>query len=401
MSLSEAESRRYLLFISLLFLIWGVMATVFGAISPTLQREFALDDVRLAYAPASFAAGGAAGALWGGALGGALRLRRVILGFATAGLAGLALMATAPSWPAYLLGLFLMALLFTAAITLCNGLLTRLGPSEKRTASFGRAQAIYAFGAAVGPLVAAWLLWRDPEDWRSVYGVCAVSVGLLLIWAWMRLASLSEAGVRLKKRGGFAAYGEVLRDSGLRWLLLAAILGGGILELTHAAFSTLHAVKAVGLAETPARLVYTAFTIGMFASRLSFSLIGDRARPETLLASAGVLGLAAAALLMGAQSWSLAMAANLGLGLAAGVAFPLTMLMASRRRPDLADAAAGALILASSAGYQIFSLTLGALGDAFGLRAAYWLIAVGAALWLAVGLKLRRLAPPDPQAEAA
>ena len=50
---------------------------------------------------------------------------------------------------------------------------------------------------------------------------------------------------------------------------------------------------------------------------------------------------------------------------------------------------------------RVMRLTLGALGDAFGLRAAYWLIAVGAALWLAVGLKLRRLAPPDPQAEAA
>ncbi|MDD2867081.1 sugar MFS transporter [Neomegalonema sp.] len=389
--LSEAEARRYLTFISVLFLIWGVMATVFGAISPNLLREFALDDARLSYAPACLAAGGAVGALWGGALGGALRLRRVILGFLTLGLGAVALMALAPAWPAYLAGAFLMMMLFTVSITLCNGLLTKIAAPERRTAVFGRAQAVYTFGAAVGPLIAAGLLWRDPEAWRLIYALCGLALVGLLAWAWTRLASLSQAGVRLESRGGFAAYGDVLRDSGLRWMLLAAILGGGILELTHAAFSTLHAVKAVGLSDTAGRVVYTAFTVGMFIARLAISTTGGRLRPETLLTAAGALASASALLLMAAQGQSLATFANFGLGLAAGAAFPLTMLMASARRPDLVDASVGAMILASSAGYQAASLTLGALGDAWGLKSAYWLVAVGAVLWFLVALKLRRL----------
>ncbi len=389
--LSEAEARRYLTFISVLFLIWGVVATIFGAISPNLLREFALDDARLSYAPACLAGGGALGALWGGALGGALRLRRVILGFLTAGLCAVALMVLAPVWPVYLLGVFLTTLLFSVSITLCNGLLTKIAAPERRTAVFGRAQAVYTFGAAIGPLVAAGLLWRDPEAWRLIYVLCGLAMAGLLVWAWTRLASLSQAGVRLESKGGFAAYGDVLRDPGLRWMLLASALGGGILELTHAAFSTLHAVKALDLSDTAGRVVYTAFTVGMFLSRLGVSTTGGRFRPEALLTAAAVLASASALLLMAAQGQTVALLANFGLGLAAGASFPLTMLMASARRPDLVDATTGAMILAGSAGYQAASLTLGALGEAYGLKSAYWLVAVGAGLWLLVCLRLRRM----------
>lgn len=397
---SEADSRRYLTFVSVFFLIWGVMATVFGAISPNLQREFALDDVRLAYAPAVLATGSALGALLGGALGGALRLRRVILGFATAGLAGVALMVLASSWGVYLLGVFTMTLLCTVSVTLCNALLTRLGPPERRTAVFGRAQAIYMFGAAIGPLIAAALLWGNPEGWRLIYGLCLLALAGALTWAWMRLASLSQAGVRLETKGGFSGYLHVLGDSGLRWMLFSAFLGGGILELTHAAFATLHAVKAVGLTEDAGRLVYAAFTLGMLLSRLGVSMTGGRARPETLLLGAGALAAASALLLMAAQGQSLAMSANFGLGLAAGASFPLAMLLAANWRPDLIDATTGAMILAGSGGYQIFSLTLGALGDAYGIGAAYWLIPAGAGLWLLVCLRLKALLSAKQEARA-
>lgn len=396
--LSAADARRYLAFITILFLIWGVMATAFGAISPNLQREFALDDARLSWAPAVLATGSALGALWGGTLGGALKLRRVILGCLTLGAGGLALMAAAPSWALYLLGVFLMTLLVTASVTLCNALLTRLGPPERRTAVFGRAQASYMFGAVVGPLAAAALLWGEaggnPQEaggWRLVYGACLLALGALLVWGWLRLASLSQAGVRLEAKGGFSAYGHVLRDPRLRWVLLAAALGGGILESAHAAFATLHAAKGIGLGDDAGRMAYTAFTLGMFLSRLGISMSGGKARPEDLLAAAGGLAAVSALALTAAQGQALATGANFGLGLAAGASFPLIMLLGSGWRPDLVDAMTGAVILASSASYQIASLSLGALGDAYGLRAAYGLVAAGGGLWLLVCLRLRAL----------
>ena len=388
-ALSEFDRRRYFTFLMLFFVVHGVGSTLFGALAPRLSEAFGLTDGSLALVPVAMAAGGITGAVVGATMGKVTRLRRTLQWLVGALSAIFALLSMAPSYAVFLAISFCTPLIATIVATLSHGLVGRISERGKTAGPLARVEASYAGGTTLGPFVITGVLalaaaMAASEPWRWPYAAVSVGMAGLVLWS-LRLPSLSAAGVSLGGGPGLPALRDALR---VRMVLLMAASGlcFGAVELSHGAWVVLYGVKALGLSGDAARVGLGLFTGGMLLARIFMAAITRRMPAERLIIWSATMSVAATLWMTQAQGELSFYIINAALGVAAGVFFPISLLIALERRPDIGNALSGVLIIAANLGYQVVGYSVGALAESIGFRSAYWIVAAAAAAWLVLSI---------------
>lgn len=296
------------------FLLMGVLAASYGPLLEHLSRRFA---ITLPVAGEVFSAH-FAGALVG-VLAAMWAMERVegrlavwvALGCTALGCAGVAL---APSWPAFLVAVFVIGLGFGALDVGLNQLVAH-SKGPRRSAVLNALNGAFGFGAVAGPI----LISRFGADHLSILyaGTAVLAVALVPAAAGIsgRLPVLARTG------GGW--------PGPLVGIFLAAYVFYVGLEIGVGGWMTSH-LESVGLLSLDAASFTSGFWLAIAIGRVLAALIPDRVAPSRILIATSAV--ASIALLV-ALSGRAAPIAYIVTGFAIAPIFPTGIAWLARLRP--------------------------------------------------------------------
>jgi predicted MFS family arabinose efflux permease len=128
------------------------------------------------------------------------------------------------------------------------------------------------------------------------------------------------------------------------------------------------------------------FGAGLTLGRVLGSRLAERVNPERLLAGAFAVACVGLLVLWTTSNPALMMSLLFIIGLGVALHWPLAIGRSIRCAPDLSDRASGTAILAAGLALMVTPFALGAMADAWGLRTAFLVVPVLAALGVALVL---------------
>ncbi|MBX5464689.1 MAG: MFS transporter [Clostridia bacterium] len=158
-----------------------------------------------------------------------------------------------------------------------DALLAEVTPPEDRGRSFGLHRALDTLGAALGPLLAAWLLASAPGRYRTIFWVSAIpgTLAVLILLFAVREPAPDRAAPAAESWKGEAAPGGRVADLGgaFLWLLAAATLFS--LGNSSDAFLILKA-RSTGLDDSLVPLAYFVLNAVYSAASFPMGALSDR-----------------------------------------------------------------------------------------------------------------------------
>lgn len=368
----------------LLIAYYTYLLNVLGPVTPFLRDELALSYTQASLHFSAYAVGviltgvllnrvvarvGVKPMVWGGALGMA---------------AGAGLLIVGRQAQATVTGAFLMGLLGVYVVALMNMALAEAHPQHSAVA-FAEASMLSSLFAALSPLAVGFFA-RTPLTWRA-----ALVLGMLvLVPLWLLfsrdparaepqtgqdpdpppLPTWPDAEAQPRPPAGFLGL-----PLGY-WVYWLAILLAVAIEFCIIFWAADYLEQVSGLAKADAALSVSAFLGALMVGRGIVSRLLLAVRPASLLLFS-LLVSAAGFLLFWQSSGPLPAVAGLivaGLGVAG--LFPIINALALAQAAGQMTLASGRLSLAVGIAILLLPLLLGRLADAFGIRAAYGLVAV-------------------------
>ena len=303
------------------FLLMGVLGAAYGPLLEHLVRRFGISLAE---------AGGVFSAHFAGALIGVLismwGMERVTgrtaiwvaLGCLAAGCAGVAL---APSWPAFIAGVFVVGLGFGGLDLGLNQLVAH-SEGPRRSAVLNALNSAYGFGSVAGPI----LISRLGQDHvTALYGGAAL-LAVVLIPAGVGIRGRLPVAPRNSGRGQATVYrgGGVL----IAIFLVAFAVYVGV-ETGVGGWMPSH-LESVGIRSLDAASITSGFWLAIAIGRLLAALIPERISPPAVVISGSAL--AAVALLV-ALNGDAAPFAYIAAGLAIAPVFPTALVWLAKLRP--------------------------------------------------------------------
>lgn len=299
----------------------GMYAAAFGPTLPFLAQDLGISlDTAGLVVTALFVGSISASALVAIALHGRDTRRLSVLGLVAA-VAGMALLAFAPSWPlALLAGVILGAGdgLVVAALHILMGSAARDVPT-----AMNRLNLYFAFGAIAGPLWAGCVLAASGERWIVFAGIAAWEALTLLVMTLatgprQQPAPSAEPKFRLPGNASSWTMGAVL------FLYVGAEFGLGTWVSSYAR-QTAHAGVLAGAALAAG--YWAALAVGRIVSGAYFSRGHEPSR--LLILSVAGAGVAALVLAIASGNIAVSAAAAGAAGLCLGPVWPTTLAIAS------------------------------------------------------------------------
>ncbi len=319
------------------------------------------------------------------ALGSRLPIKTLVVGANLMAALGLVVFARAP----FLLenpyaGLVLGTVLFSIGCGLLEVLLSPLinaVPSEKKSADMAMLHAFYPIGKVVVILITGLALWLGGLEWWP---------WITIAWALVPLANtLAFASLKLPPLGAGDQDHSLRRLAGGRalYLLLAAMLLAGAVELTLAQWTSAYVQTALGYSKLVADLVgFGLFGLGMIIGRLWFGMReGHIDLPRVLRFGAWLSIAVCGVLALSPWPW-VALVACVVAGGAVSMLWPGVLSLSAARFP-LAGAGLFALLAAAGdAGGGLMPWVAGYVADSAseGLRTAFLVLAICPAMLLMV-----------------
>ncbi len=363
---------------------WGyiVNGIVNSEIGPALLGMVHSFHIGLATAGTIFTAqfaGFIVGAPGGGIIADRWGYRRVLFPatlLVAAGSAGTALVGT---WTAVIVMTALTGLGFGMVDSVSNAVVAAEAPHEGG-AALNLLHTFFGVGALLGPLIVAAFL-STAAGWHAIFLVTSglAIVGTLLVIAVpIPLPAHLTVPQRQRSTGtGIAERADLLEGSPWRssylWLIAGLIfLFVGMEQLTggwiSAYFNSILRAH-VNMAAQSAAIYWAAVTAG----RLLASGIALRMPSERLLGGSVTLALAALVALALAGTIAPALLALSAAGLGFAPIYPTIMAITVRAYPRRFAILAGVLVAAGGLGGAVFPWLGGIVGQAWGLRATFWL----------------------------
>ena len=158
------------------------------------------------------------------------------------------------------------------------------------------------------------------------------------------------------------------------WIYWAALVPAVGAEWSIGAWGAGFLVDVAGTTEAAAALLMTVFFGAMVVGRVVGARVARSADPVVVLyASTGVAG-AGSLLLLIAQSAVVAVSGLLIAGLGLSMLFPMVLALAMSTAPGRADAASARAFVAGGSAVLVAPVTLGAVADQTGIRAAFGVV---------------------------
>lgn len=384
-----------------LFFLWAFGVNLNDVLVPHLKKALDLSDFQSSLIQTAFFGGYFLMALPAGWLMRRLGYRRgILVGLALCAVGTLLFQpaATARWYPFFLLALFVLACGQCVLEVAANPYVTVLGPQASAARRLNVAQAFNAVGAVITPVLGARFILSGVEHskaelatmspaaidaWRTsealgvkgpyfVITALFVLVGLMI--AFSTLPEVTEPGA-----GGGRGLASAWRHAQVRHGVLAQFCYVGA-QVGVASFVIRFAQQALpGTGERVAAGFLKWHLAGFLAGRIVGATLMSRVPAPKMLTAVATLGVAAAAgAAMGAGAitvWLVVL-----LGLFHSIQFPTIFALSIDGLGD--DTKSGAsLIVMSIVGGAIIPAAMGALSDARGIQAAFW---IPAACYLAV-----------------
>ena len=262
-------------------------------LSPSLVDGFGLTRLEVAFLVPSIYLGGLFFALPGGRLADRLGVRPSLLGGLALGAAGLFAGACSPSFPGFLLGVFVAGIGWSVVTPALGKGIMDVFPAHERGVAMGIKQMGLTLGGVASALVLPTVAAR--YGWRSAIATGALVITVPVVATWRPLAPLATAAPTLTPTGQAAApdWSWARRPAVLVFFATGLILG--MVQAAVLSYLPLYAVQALGFDKIGAGLLVAASQAGGAASRLGLGLASDRwlgGRRSTWLALTAALGFA-------------------------------------------------------------------------------------------------------------
>jgi MFS family permease len=158
------------------------------------------------------------------------------------------------------------------------------------------------------------------------------------------------------------------------WIYWAALIPAVGAEWSIGAWGAGFLVEVVDTTEAAAALLMTGFFGAMVAGRAIGARIARKADASVMLSASIGVGAAGALLLLIANSALTAVLGMLIAGLGISMLFPMLLALAMSTAPGRADAASARAFIAGGSAVLVAPVTLGAIADQAGIRAAFGLV---------------------------
>jgi fucose permease len=201
--------------------------------------------------------------------------------------------------------------------------------------------------------------------WRPAFGAPAT------IWIVLVLARRNETFPPATRT---TQPGQGRRLSGAYWFFWAALIPAVGAEWSIGAWGAGYLVDVAGTTEGSASFLMTAFFGAMVAGRLIGGRFARIVRAFPLLLASATVGLGGILVFWGSQSVIPVVCGLFIAGLGISMLFPMLLSLAMDTAPDLSDTAAARVSIAAGGSVVVAPLTLGALADGIGIRAAFGLV---------------------------
>lgn len=399
-----------------LFFLWAIGVNLNDVLVPHLKKALDLSDFQSSLIQTAFFGGYFLMALPAGWLMRRVGYRRGILVGLTLCACGTLLFQPAASarwYPYFLLALFVMACGQCVLEVAANPYVTVLGPPESAARRLNVAQAFNAIGALLTPVLGARFILSGVEHskaeiatmspaaleaWRTTEatGVRApyvvITMLFVLVGVMIALAKLPEVSERGAGRG--SGLSGAWRHPQLRHGVLAQFCYVGA-QVGVASFVIRFVQQAMpGTGERAAAGFLQWHLAAFLAGRIAGALLMTRVPPARMVSALAALGvLAAAGAALGGGEFTVWLVVLLGL--CHSIQFPTIFALAIDGIGE--DTKSGSsLIVMSIVGGAIVPAAMGAISDARGIQAAFWIPVACYLVVLFFGLRGHRHSDPVP-----
>jgi MFS transporter, FHS family, L-fucose permease len=380
--------------VTALFFIWGFLTCLNDILIPHLKGVFDLDYVRAALVQFTFFGAYFLLALPSGWLIRRLGYKRgIVAGLVTAGVGALLFYpaAGAPSYPLFLLALFVLASGITVLQVAANPYVTVLGDPATASSRLTLTQAFNSLGTTVAPLVGSALILENVTGGTDAASrlaeARAVQVPYLGLAAALFVVAALMAAFRLPRIAEIEreAGGEVVSDhmpTGRAWHRRHLALGvvaifvyvGAEVALGSFLVNFFALPEIAGMDEATGARYVTFYWGGAMVGRFVGSALLRRFRPGNLLGTFAV-GAALLTTVAAVTTGPVAMWAVLAVGLCNSIMFPTIFALAIDGLGPLTGEGSSLLVMAIVGG-ALIPVAVGALADSAGLQTAFLLPAV-------------------------
>jgi FHS family L-fucose permease-like MFS transporter len=411
--------------VSLIFFTWGGLTSLNDVLIPHLKAVFAMDYAQTMLIQFTFFGAYFLMSLPAGAVVSRVGYKASIVAGLLVAAAGAVLFfpaAALPSYPLFLLALFVLASGITLLQVAANPYISLLGNPAGAHSRLNLAQALNSLGTtlfpfAIGPLILSGaVLGADQiaalsdaarETYRTTQAQSVqapylwLAGGLVALAAFvlaMRIPSQREATDAGDAR--HHTFTEALRHRRLRWGVIAIFVYVGA-EVSIGSFliNYISAPGTGGLDLATASRYLSLYWGGAMVGRFAGAALLTRIDARRLLATAAVIAAALLATTMLSRG-ALAMWSVLAIGLFNSVIFPTIFTTAIERLGPLTSRASSLLIMGIVGG-AVVPLLQGALADRIGIQPAFVLPMACYAYIAWYGLRGSRAPDPLPAGNAA
>ena len=411
--------------VSLIFFVWGGLTSLNDVLIPHLKAVFAMDYAQTMLIQFTFFGAYFLMSLPAGAVVSRVGYKASIVAGLLVAAAGAVLFfpaAALPSYPLFLLALFVLASGITLLQVAANPYISLLGNPAGAHSRLNLAQALNTLGTtlfpfAIGPLILSGaVLGADQiaalsdaarETYRTTQAQSVqapylwLAGGLVALAAFvlaMRIPSQREATDAGDAR--HHTFTEALRHRRLRWGVIAIFVYVGA-EVSIGSFliNYISAPGTGGLDLATASRYLSLYWGGAMVGRFAGAALLTRIDARRLLATAAVIAAALLATTMLSRG-ALAMWSVLAIGLFNSVMFPTIFTTAIERLGPLTSRASSLLIMAIVGG-AVVPLLQGVLADHIGIQPAFVLPMACYAYIAWYGLRGSRAPDPLPAGNAA
>lgn len=358
----EFESKEQWTVSALLYLGLGAVVMQFrGAMLPNFQAEFGVSETLLGLVSPAGTIGFTVVALTTGMVAGRVDIRKLIQVGALLTAITTFLIGLAPLYSLFLAAIVLRGMAGGMPGGLTRPILSHLYP-ESKGRIFNIHEAVWAFGAACGPLVANLVLHF--ASWRFGYyllGIGFIPVFLLMFYTSDFPAEIEEEPLTLDQ------FSEIIRHPVIIAVGVALFLNVGV---EGGFFTWLPYYLSQTMPQSVANYALTGFIGAYVPGRLLNSYLSERFSYTTLILFAAVIItvlLGVAFFLVGGY-WQIA--AIVGIGFFISTVFPNLFSLAARTYPQHSGPINGLVMTFDPLGISIFPLIMGVIADSFGVGIA-------------------------------
>jgi len=360
--LREFESKEQWTVSALLYLGLGAVVMQFrGAMLPNFQAEFGVSESLLGLVSPAGTIGFTVVALTTGMVAGRIDIRKFIQVGALLTAITTFLIGLAPLYSLFLAAIILRGMAGGMPGGLTRPILGHLYP-ESKGRIFNIHEAVWAFGAACGPLVANLVLHF--ASWR--FGYYLLGIGFIPVFLFMFYTSDFPAEIE-EEPLTFDQFSEIIRHPVVIAVGVALFLNVGV---EGGFFTWLPYYLSQTMPQSVANYALTGFIGAYVPGRLLNSYLSERFSYTMLILFAAVIItvlLGVAFFLVGGY-WQIA--AIVGIGFFISTVFPNLFSLAARTYPQHSGPINGLVMTFDPLGISIFPLIMGVIADSFGVGIA-------------------------------